>query len=256
MNFQLKQKRVLVSGSSRGIGRGIAEAFLSEKARVAVSGRERAVLKQTVSELREKHGEDEVLLCCGDLTSEPHIRRTLNRVRREWGGLDVLVLNLGSGRSRPGLVPAEEWRRVLELNLVAALEMLRLAADLLAKGRQPSVVFIGSIAGQEAVGAPIAYGAAKAGLQHAMKTAAQQLAPRGIRVNMVAPGNIMFPGGTWERKSDEAPEATATMLRSHVPLQRFGTVEEVGACAAFLASRQAAFVTGSCLNVDGGQTKT
>lgn len=256
MNLQLKNRRVLVTGSSRGIGRGIAEAFLAEGAKVAVSGRDRATVTRLIKAWRPRYGVEHALGCTGDLTADTGIRRALKRIVQAWGGLDVLVLNLGSGRSISGLAPAVEWQRVLNLNLVAAMETLRLAMDLLSRGKQPAVVFVGSIAGLESLGAPMPYGAAKAGLRHAMKAAAQQLAPGGIRVNMVAPGNIIFPGGTWDRKMTEAPEATAAMLATQVPLQRFGTIEEVAACVLFLASHQASFITGACLTVDGGQTRT
>jgi 3-oxoacyl-[acyl-carrier protein] reductase len=256
VKLQLKNRRVLVTGSSRGIGRGIAEAFLAEGAKVAITGRDRPTVQRLRKAWVPRFGGEQILNCTGDLTSPAGIRRALQRIEKAWGGLDVLVLNLGSGRSVAGLAPAEEWQRVLNLNLVAAMEMLRQAEELLSHGRQPAVVFVGSIAGLESLGAPMPYGAAKAALRHAMKAAAQTLAARGIRVNMVAPGNIHFPGGTWERKLAEAPEATAAMLATQVPLQRFGTVEEVAAAVVFLAASPAAFITGACLTVDGGQTRT
>ncbi|MBM3852001.1 MAG: SDR family oxidoreductase [Verrucomicrobia bacterium] len=256
MELELKNRRVLVTGSSRGIGRGIAAAFLAEGARVAVTGRKRAALSATANAWAAEFGADAVLTCAGDLTRPANIAKALCAVRKAWGGLDVLVLNLGSGRGMPGLAAdATEWNRVLQLNLVAAMETLRLSADLLALSRDSAVVFVGSIAGLEALGAPLAYGAAKAGLQHAMKGAAQMLAPRGVRVNMVAPGNIHFVGGTWDHRMKEAPEPTTKMLESQVPLRRFGTVEEVAAAVVFLASFRASFVTGACLPVDGGQTR-
>lgn len=257
MNLELKGQRVLVTGSSRGIGHGIAAAFLAEGARVAVTGRDRATLRAVVAAWARQFEHGSVFACAGDLTQAVEVEKVLRKLKTTWRGLDVLVLNLGSGRGVPGLTAdAAEWNRVLQLNLVAALDTLRLSADLLAAGRNPAVVFVGSIAGMEALGAPIAYGAAKAGLQHAMKAAAQQLAPRGVRANMVAPGNIFFPGGTWDRKAKEAPEATAAMIETQVPLRRFGTVEEVAAAVLFLASPRAAFITGACLTVDGGQTRS
>lgn len=256
MDLELKDRRVLVTGSSRGIGQGIAAAFLAEGARVVLTGRDRLQLRRQEAAWNKEFGGERVLTCAGDLTNADHIGKGLQRVEKAWKGLDVLVLNLGSGRSVPGLTAdSVEWQRVLSLNLIAAMEMLRLGADMLAAGRSPAVVFIGSIAGIEALGAPIAYGAAKAGLQHAMKSAAQHLALRGIRANMVAPGNILFPGGTWDRKTKESPEATAAMLQTQVPLRRFGTVEEVATAVLYLASPRAGFITGACLTVDGGQTR-
>ena len=250
MNLMLQDKRVMVTGASHGIGFGIAKGFAGEGARVAITGRNLQRLKKAASELN-----GDALACPGDLTRPDVIKRILARLEKNWGGLDILVLNLGSGKSVPS-ADAAEWRRVLDLNLVSAMETLRQAAPLLRKGNKSAVVFVGSIAGIEALGAPIAYGAAKAALLHAMKSAARLLAPDGIRVNLVAPGNIFFPGGTWDKKLGENKKAVKTMLASQVPMQRFGKIEEVVAPVLFLASMRALFITGACLVVDGGQTRS
>jgi 3-oxoacyl-[acyl-carrier protein] reductase len=250
MNLNLQDRRVLVTGASHGIGFGIARGFVDEGARVAITGRYLPRLKKAVSELNAN-----TLAFTGDLTKPGAIQRILAKVEKCWGGLDILILNLGSGKSVP-LPDAAEWNRVLELNLVSAMETLRQATPLLSKGNNPAVVFIGSIAGIEALGAPIAYGAAKAALTHAMKSAARLLAPNGIRVNMVAPGNIFLPGGTWDKKLGENKKAVEAMLASQVPMRRLGGIEEVVAPVLFLASYKASFVTGACLVVDGGQTRS
>jgi 3-oxoacyl-[acyl-carrier protein] reductase len=250
MNLNLQDRRVLVTGASHGIGLGIARGFVDEGARVAITGRNLQRLKKAALEL--KGG---ALVCPGDLTRPDVIERVLAKVEECWSGLDILILNLGSGKSIPS-ADAAEWSRVLDLNLVSAMETLRQATPLLSKGRTPAVVFIGSIAGIEALGAPIAYGAAKAALAHAMKSAARLLAPNGIRVNMVAPGNIFFTGGTWDNKLGENKKAVEAMLASQVPMNRLGRIEEAVAPVLFLASSKASFVTGTCLVVDGGQTRS
>jgi 3-oxoacyl-[acyl-carrier protein] reductase len=250
MNLNLHNKRVMVTGAGQGIGFGIARGFVGEGARVTIAERELQRLKKATSELK-----GHTLACLGDLTKPGAIKRTLATVEKCWGGLDILILNLGSGKSVPNPDVAE-WNRVLALNLVSAMETLRQAVPLLSKGNDPAVVFIGSIAGIEALGAPIAYGAAKAALVHAMKSSARLLAPRGIRVNMVAPGNIFFPGGTWDKKLAENKKAVEAMLAGQVPLRRFGTIEEVVSPVLFLASTRASFITGTCLVVDGGQTRS
>ena len=256
MELELRDKRVLVTGSSRGTGLGIAEAFLTEGARVILTGRQAKALSQATKKLKSIHGQNRVLDFRGDLQRPGAIQRLLRTIRKKWGGLDILVLNLGSGRSVPGLEVSEsEWHRVLALNLISSMETLRQAVALLSKGRDPSVTFIGSIAGLEVLGAPVAYGAAKAALRHALKSAARLLAPKKIRVNMVAPGNIFFEGGTWDQKVKENKKAVKKMLENEVPLGRFGTVEEVSAPVLFLSSRGASFITGACLVVDGGQTR-
>lgn len=257
MDLELHDKRVLVTGSSSGIGIGIVEGFLAEKARVALTGRDAKNLSAAARRLKATHGNDRVVSIRGDLQRAAVRGRVLSTLEAQWGGLDILVLNLGSGRSVPGLEATEaEWNRVLTLNLTSAMEMLRQAAPLLGKGKHPSVVVIGSIAGLETLGAPIAYGAAKAALTHATKAAARLLAPSMIRVNLVAPGNVFFQGGTWDRKLKENKEAVRAMLQKEVPLGRFCTVEEIAAPVLFLASPRASFITGACIVVDGGQTRS
>ena len=256
MDLELHDKRVLITGSSSGLGLGIAEGFLAENARIVLTGRDATTLSAAARKLQATYGDDRVLSVRGDLQRTATLDRVLRTVEAGWGGIDILVLNLGSGRSVPGLEATEaEWHRVLTLNLTAGMEMLRRAAPLLSKGEHPSVVVIGSIAGLEALGAPIAYGAAKAALTHATKAAARLLAP-GIRVNMVAPGNIFFKGGTWDRKLKEDGKAVRDMLQREVPLHRLGTVEEIAAPVLFLASPLASFITGTVLVADGGQCRS
>jgi 3-oxoacyl-[acyl-carrier protein] reductase len=256
MDLQLKDRRVVITGSSRGIGFGIARCFHGEGARVVISARDPGGVSAACQTLESASGEARTLGFAGDLTDSSQMERLLAEVKKAWGGIDVLVLNLGSGRGKPGqTAAADEWERVLRLNLVAGAEMLRLATPMLAEGSQSSVVMIGSIAGLEALDAPWAYGAAKAGLAHLAKQSARRLAGQGIRVNLVAPGNILFDGGTWDRKLREDRAAVEAMLQREVPQGRLGTVDDIATTVVFLASPLCRFVTGACLVVDGGQTK-
>jgi 3-oxoacyl-[acyl-carrier protein] reductase len=107
----------------------------------------------------------------------------------------------------------------------------------------------------ESLGAPIPYGAAKAALEHYAKDLSHRVGRHGVRVNTVAPGNILFPGGTWQRKLEANPAGVTAMISAEVPLARFGAPEEIGAAVAFLASDRAAFITGACVVADGGQTR-
>ena len=118
-----------------------------------------------------------------------------------------------------------------------------------------SILCISSICGLAALGAPVTYSAAKAALNATVRGLARPLAAEGIRINALAPGNILFEGGTWARKLAEAPEAVAAMLARDVPLQRLGTVEEIADIAAFLASPKASFITGTVVVADGGQLR-
>jgi len=256
MDLQLKDRRVVVTGSSRGIGFGIARCFHQEGARVVISARDADGVLAARQALDASSGDARTFGFTGDLTESAQMERMLTSVQEAWGGVDVLVLNLGSGRSKPGLTAdAAEWERVLRLNLVAGAEMLRLATPMLAEGSDAAVVMIGSIAGLEALDAPWAYGAAKAGLAHLAKQSARRLAAQGIRVNLVAPGNILFDGGTWDRKLREDRAAVEAMLEREVPQGRLGTVDDIATAVVFLASPLCRFVTGACLVVDGGQTR-
>lgn len=257
MDLELKDRRVLVTGSSSGIGFAIAKAFLAEGARVLVTGRGQAALDAAIGNFRASFGHDRAIGVAGDLTHPSTTASVLNAATTEMDGLDILVLNLGSGRSPSGIdVDSDEWIRVLHLNLISAMDTLKQAVPILRLAQNPSVVFVGSIAGLEDIGAPIAYAAAKAGLTQAMKAASRLLGTDGMRVNMVAPGNIYFEGGTWDRKLKEDAAKVKTMLQAEVPLNRFGNVEEVAAVVLFLASKQASFITGACITVDGGQTRS
>ena len=135
----------------------------------------------------------------------------------------------------------------------AAVEAARAFLPLL-EAAGGNLLFIASITGLEAFGAPVDYSTAKAALIAFSKNLARKMGPRGVRVNALAPGNVIFPGGDWDQKKTDDPARVEGMLRASVPLARFGTPEEIGAAAAFLLSPRAAFITGTCLVVDGGQT--
>ncbi|MHB8470812.1 MAG: SDR family NAD(P)-dependent oxidoreductase, partial [Gaiellaceae bacterium] len=147
----------------------------------------------------------------------------------------------------------DEWLSALDTNLLAGVSLVRAAAErLLASGG--TATLIASIAGLEAGDAPLAYGAAKAALVHAAKGLSRALAP-SVRINVVAPGNVLLPRGIWERRLADDPEGVETILRNDVPLERFGTPDEIADAVVFLSSARASFITGVCLVVDGGQTR-
>lgn len=242
MNLGLEGRRALVTGSSRGIGRAIGEALRREGCEVTLTGRTRP------SDLPGGAAFFE-----GDLTASA-ARESLAR-SSEGRGLDVLVLNLGSGRSKPPLTEDDgEWDRVFSLNLDSAASLLRRLAPALEKSKG-CALFVSSIAGLEAMGAPTAYTAAKAGLNAFAKAASRELGPRGVRVNAICPGNVLFPGSSWEDRLTSDRETVQAMLSREVPLGRFGRPEEIADAAVFLCSPRAGFITGTALVIDGGQTR-
>ncbi len=256
MNLQLASAGVFVAGSSRGLGRAIAEAFLAEGARVAITGRDAPTVERARKELAETHGETAVLGHAGDMSDTTELTTGIDRARAAFGRIDAAIANIGNGRlPASGVGEAALWDRALHENLHAALALARVALPAL-RETGGSLTFIGSIAGCEALGAPPAYEAAKAALRHTAKALARQLGPSGVRVNIVAPGNIFAPGGTWDLKRREDPAGVDEYIRREVPLGRFATPAEVAAGVVFLASRAAAFVTGATLVIDGGQTRS
>ena len=255
MNLGLNDKVVFVAGSSHGIGKAIAYSFLDEGANIVVTGRQPDAVKQCTEELKEKHEPRRILGLAGDLTSTEHVRYCLRETVERFGGLDVVVANIGRGRGRIDYdLDDREWDNFFQVNLFGGLRLVREAVPYL-KEKQGVAIFISSIAGIETLGAPVAYEAAKAAIVASAKSLARRLGEFNIRINTIAPGNILFPGSTWDRKLSESREEILSYIRDNVPLNRFGTPEEVATAVIFLASAQAKFITGACLVVDGGQTR-
>lgn len=253
MDLELVGRRVLVSGASRGIGLGIAQAFAREGARLALVARGMESLSAAAASLPTK---DNVALISADMTAEDQIRTAVRDAETQLGALDVVVANVGSGSAVSGYdVPREEWERVMTLNFFGAASLASAVAPSLAAKGGGCIIFVSSIAGLESVQAPAPYAAAKAALRGLIRSYARSLGPRDVRVNAVAPGNIVFPGGGWELKRNEDRAAVETMLEREVALRRFGTPAEIGDAVAFLASPRAAFITGATIIVDGGQTR-
>ena len=246
---------MLVSGSSRGIGLAIAQRFLEEEASVCLSGRDAPVLEQATQALAARCGAGRLMAVHADLTTTAGICEAVRRVRERWNRLDVLVANIGSGRGTAfEATDAAAWQTAFQENLFGHAMLVKEALPLLKAQRGRSICFIGSIAGLEALPAPVPYAAAKAGLVATGKMLSRELAPHQIRVNVVAPGNIVVAGGTWDRKQQQDPREVASYLDTAVPLRRFGTPEEVADCVVFLSSTRASFVTGACWIIEGGHT--
>ena len=257
MDLGLHDRVAFIAGSSRGIGLAIARAFLREGAKVVITGRNAKSLEGATALLVAETGARYVLSIQGDMTDPTDIRRALDETVATFSGIEAVVANVGSGIARSGWdLNLDDWQSVLNINLLGGMALASAAlSHLIARGGG-SLTFISSIGGCEAINAPVTYSAAKAAVQSAMKSLSRLVGPHGVRVNAVAPGNVLFPGGSWERKLAERREFFEQYVQSEVPLQRFGRPEEIADAVIFLASERASFITGACLVVDGGQTRS
>lgn len=255
MDLGLKGKVALVTGSSRGIGCGIAHYLAGEGARVVLTARGEEDLVTAVESIRAEGG-----VAVGfqqDLRRKKAPDRLLEKALREFGTIDILVNNVGGNRRGDFLDTSDrDWDDIMDLNLLSHVRLTRtILAEMKDRGRG-SVIFISSIFGMESGGPGLSiYNTSKTALLSLSKVLASEMAPYGIRVNAIAPGSIRFPGGSWDRRCREQPEEMAEFVRDNLPLGRFGTVEEVAAAVAFLVSDHASLITGTCLNVDGGQSR-
>ncbi len=257
LNLSLQNRVALVAGSSRGIGKAIAAALLREGCRVCITGRNEGPLSKALTEFEAEFGRECVISLCGDLTDPNTIDQALRRTHGLWRHLDVVVANLGSGSGKPGWqLGSEEWERLFQLNFWGSVNLAQAAIPLLAENQHGGLLFIASITGVEATPAPLPYSAAKAALINYSKNLASQVAKLGVRVNCIAPGNVLFPGGTWQRHLEKDKNKVMQMIDSNVPLARFGTPEEIAGIAVFLCSDAATFITGACFKADGGQTRS
>lgn len=256
MDLELRGKVAVVTGASRGIGKGIARGLSGEGCHLVICARSEDVLSAAAEELRGHGGEVNALPI--DVTVKEDVARLKQAVEEKYGRIDVLVNNVGGNkRSLFEDTTDLDWQNIIDTNFLSHVQVTREFIPLMKRNKKGSIIFISSIFGRESGGATLSiYNATKSALISLSKIMATELAPGGIRVNSIAPGSIRFPGGSWDRRCIENPEAMEEFVKRELPIGRFGSVEEVANVVCFLASERASLVTGTCLNVDGGQSRS
>ncbi len=240
--FDLTGQTALVTGASGGIGSEIARALAGQGARLALSGSNVAKLEAFAAEL----GGDHVCLPC-DLSNAESVEALIPAAVAALGKLDILINNAGITRDNLAMrMKDEEWDAVIRVNLEAAFRLMRAACKPMMKARFGRIITITSVVGTTGNPGQVNYAAAKGGLVAMSKSLGQELASRNITVNCVAPGFIATP------MTEVLPEAQKEALNARIPMGRMGAGEDIGAAVAYLASKEAGYITGQTLHVNGG----
>lgn len=243
MDLELTGKRVLVTGASRGIGRAITKSFLDEGARVAICARGEAGLAETAAELSE-FGEVHHRPADIGVVGEP--AALVDWAADTLGGLDVLVSNVSA-------MAGPDWEASCAVDLIGTNALIRTALGHMQDDAGANIICIGSRAASTAAARIPAYAAVKAATVSMIKSLGREVARRGIRANVVSPGDIIFPGGSWDQARIEDGKLWNAIVREN-PFRRLGEPEEIADVVAFVASNRASFMTGANVLVDGGAT--
>ncbi|MEK9675924.1 MAG: SDR family NAD(P)-dependent oxidoreductase [Chloroflexota bacterium] len=254
MDLGIKGKVALITGGSRGLGRQSALALANEGVNVAICARGEDTLNQTADELRATGVK--VAAFVADLSTEQGAIDLAGKVEAELGSIDILVNNVGGSLGTSDLVASslDDFHMVMDANLWSAVALMKHVVPGMQERGWGRVINISSIYGRE-YGGTAPYMTAKAAMIAASKHTAMTVAKDGVTVNSIAPGSILFDGGSWDRfQQSNTPEQVAEFIDRNLPMGKFGWPEPIGASVAFLASQQADLITGACLNVDGGQS--
>ncbi len=256
MDLELTDSVALISGSSKGLGLASARALAAEGCRVILCARGQEALDAAAAEIAASAGADRVFAIAADVSTAAGAEDVMARAIARFGRLDILVNNVGKAAGTDIVSTTDdEWQAALDQTLFPAVRLSRLAVPHMRRQGRGVILMIASIWGRES-GGRMTYNAVKAAEISLAKAMAQQLAPDNIRVNSIAPGSILFPGGSWAKRQQDDPAFIREMIARDLPFGRFGKADEVGDVVAFLASPRASWVSGACITVDGCQSRS
>jgi len=247
----------LVTGGSRGIGRATCKVLAKNGARVAINyAKNEEAAKKTLKMVEEAGSAG--MIVKGDVSSETDVNAMVSQVRSHMGGIDLLVNNAGVATSQSHRkISFQDWKRMFEVNVDGVFLTTWAVKDDMISRHFGRIVNVASLAGVILKKDMIHYATAKAAVISFTRHCAEALAPDNVRVNCVAPGSIDFPGSSWDRfQQNNTPEVVAEFIARNLPMRKFGWPEPIGETVAFLASDRAGLITGACINVDGGQSKS
>jgi 3-oxoacyl-[acyl-carrier protein] reductase len=257
MDLQLTDKVAVVTGSSRGLGLASARSLVAEGCRVCLCARGSEQLAAAAVEVEAVARRPNMIMTVqADVSTSDGTALVVDRTVERFGGLDILVNNVGRAAGTDLLETTDaEWQAAFNETLFPAIRASRLAVPHMKRRAGGAIIMIASIWGRES-GGRMTYNAVKAAEISLAKSLAQQLAPLNIRVNSVAPGSILFPGGSWHKRQQADPQGIAEFIKRDLPFGRMGRADEVGSVVAFLASLKASWVSGASITVDGCQSRS
>ena len=239
--MRLKDKKALITGAYRGIGKIIADLFMAEGAEVW------GLDYKTPEDLSDRQAKGKLHWITADLSELSTVDAAVDKAVKEAGGFDILVNNAGITRDNLAFrMSLEEWQKVIDINLSAAFLVARTVARDMIRKRTGSIINMSSVVGVHGNGGQANYSASKAGLIGVTKSLAQECASRGVRVNAIAPGFIDTD------MTVNLPEEVKQKMMDQVPLKRMGTPDDIAKASLFLASDDSNYITGQVLSVDGG----
>ena len=236
----MKKKKIIVTGSSRGLGFYIANNLLKEGHQVVLNGRRKFKRKNYIG---------------GDFSKPKSSKKIIEKSFKILKGLDVLICNIGESKSSlPNKETYEEWKKMFDQNFYTAINAIEASKKYLIKSKG-SIICISSICGNELIkGAPITYSVSKAALNFYAKSISHYLGQQGVKINVISPGNLMFKNSVWYKKIKKNKNKVDKIIQSNVPLKSFGMPDDIYNMIDYLISDKAKFINGSNFVIDGGQT--